>query len=354
LLKLARVFALAALAAIAGAAALEAGVRISGFSAPFWYRPDAALGWSLRPGTQGWFTKDYATARPVFVSLSDAGFRDREHALDKPDDVFRVVVLGDEQSEAMHVALDESWWWQLGQQLEGCSVAAGRRVEMLNFGVNGYGTAQELVMLESVAMRYQPDLVLLQFSAGNDPQNNSFALSHDKQRPFFRLDEKGRPRVDASFSAAADFRRHAAPSHELARRIGDRSRAVQWLSMLPEPRHRPGVQKALLGPPPGELWEEAWRISEALVARMDELVRRNGGRFALAIVPAEVPARPGTGYGAARMAAFAAKRDIRAVVLDLDAAMYYRTRWNSEGQRAAAQRLASALCGSRDRRLRSE
>jgi hypothetical protein len=353
-MKLPRVLALAALAAIAAGAALEAGVRLSGFSAPFWYRPDPVLGWSLRPATQGWFTKRYAAARPVFVRVSDAGFRDREHALDKPDGVFRVAVLGDEQSEAMHVELDDSWWSQLGRELEGCSVAGGRRVEMLNFAVNGYGTAQELVLLESVAMRYRPDLVLLQFSAGNDPQNNSFALSHDKQRPYFRLDGEGRPRIDASFSSAPDFQRHAALSHELARRIGDRSRAVQWLSMLPEPRHSAGVQKALRGPPPSELWEEAWQISEALILRMNDFSRRNGARFAVAIVPAEVPASPGTGYGAERIAALAAKHQIAAMTLDLDPAMYYGTRWNSDGQRAAAQRLASAFCGSRDRRLRSE
>jgi hypothetical protein len=284
------------------------------------------------------------------VRVSDAGFRDREHTLDKPDDVFRVAVLGDEQSEAMQVELDQSWWWQLGRELEGCSVAGGRRVEVLNFGVTGYGTAQELVMLESVALRYRPDLVLLQFAAGNDPQNNSFALSQEKERPYFRLDGEGRPRIDASFSSAPDFRRHASPSHELARRIGDRSRALQWLVMLPEPRPTPGVQKALLGPPPSELWEEAWRISEALVLRVHELVRRNDGRFALAIMPAA----PGSAYGAERMAALAAKHRLTAVTLDLEPAMYYGTRWNSDGQRVAAQRLASALCGSRDRRLRSE
>ena len=341
--------AAAALAAIAGALALEAGVRLSGFSAPFWYRPDATLGWSLRPGAQGWFAKDYAAERGVHVRISDAGFRDREHALDKPDEVFRVAVLGDEQAEAMHVELDATWWWQLGRELEGCSIAGGRRVEVLNFGVNGYGTAQELVMLETVAMRYQPDLVLLQFSAGNDPQNNSFALATDKERPFYRL-EGDKLRIDDSFNGTARFARHAAPSHELARKIGNRSRAVQWLSMLPEPRHRPGVQKALRGPPPNELWEEAWRISEALILRMNDFSRRNGARFAVAIVPAT----PESSYGSERIAALTAKHAIASVTLALDEGQYYGTRWNSDGQRAAAQRLASALCGSRDRRLRSE
>lgn len=311
---------------------LELAVRASGYSAPFWYRPDAQLGWTLRPGTGGWFIREGRT----YVRINDAGFRDRDHTLDKPDGVFRVAVLGDENSEAMQVELQDTWWSLLGHQLEGCSLVGGKRVEMVNFGVGGYGTAQELVMLESVAMRYRPDLVLLQFTPTNDPQNNSFALAVDKERPFYRLDA-GKLRIDESFNATAKFARHAAPSHEIARRIGDRSRAVQWLSMLPEDKRPPGVQKALLGPPPGELWEEAWRTTEALIARMDDYSRRNGAKFAVVAV--------NDGYGARRIGAFA---------VDLPKEMFYRTRWNAEGQRRAAELIAASLCGSRERRLRIE
>ncbi|HXU41199.1 MAG TPA: hypothetical protein VN675_02660 [Burkholderiales bacterium] len=318
-------------AALLAPLALELAVRFSGYSAPFWYRPDAQLGWTLRPGTQGWFTKEGRT----FVRINDAGFRDRDHSLDKPDDVFRIAVLGDEHSEAMPVELHETWWSLLGHQLDGCSVAGGKRVEMLNFGVSSYGTAQELVMLETVAMRYRPDLVLLQFTPDNDPQNNSFALAVDKERPFYRL-EGGKLRIDGSFNSTAKYARHAAPSHEIARKIGDRSRAVQWLSMLPEEKHRPGVQKALLGPPPNELWEDAWKISEALILRMDDYSRRNGAKFAIISVSG--------GYGGERIAALAAKNRLQFVSLDLKA----------EGQRRAAELTASALCGSRETRLRSE
>jgi len=325
---------------------LELLVRASGYSAPFWYRPDAQMGWTLRPNIQGWFIKEGR----AFVTINSAGFRDREHTLDKPDEVFRVAVLGDEHSEAMQVELADTWWSLVGRQLEGCSVAGGKHVEVLNFGVSSYGTAQELAMLESVAMRYRPDLVLLQFSAGNDPQNNSFALAVEKERPFYRLDAGGVPRIDDSFNTTPKFQRHAAPSHELARRVADRSRAVQWLSMLPEDKRPPGVQKALLGPPASELWEDAWRITEALVLRMDDYVRRNGARFGMVIVPAT----PESSYGERRIDALAAKHGIKTVGVYLEKPAYYRTRWNRDGQRAAAELIASTFCGSRDRRLRIE
>jgi hypothetical protein len=284
-------------------AALEGVLRLSGYSAPFSYRPDPQLGWTLR--------------------------QDRGYRLDKPDEAFRIVVLGDEHSEPKQ---GDAWWRLLEHELDGCSVAGGKRVEVLSFGVSSYGTAQELVMLESVAMRYRPDLVLLQVTPHNDPQNNSFALATDKERPFYRLDANGVPRIDESFNTSPGFLRHAAPWREVARQVGNRSRAVQWLSMLPEPKHRPGVNKALLGPPPNELWEEAWKITEALIVRMDDYSRRNGAKFAVFSV--------NQGYGAQRIAAL----PLQVISLDLKA----------EGQRKAAEVLASALCGSRERRLRTE
>jgi hypothetical protein len=293
-------------AGLLAVAALEGIVRLSGYSAPFLYRPDPQLGWTLR--------------------------QDRGYRLDKPDDTFRITVLGDEHSEKQA----ESWWVLLGQQLDGCSLAGGKRVEVLSFGVTSYGTAQELAMLESVAMRYRPDLVLLQFTPHNDPQNNSFALATDKERPFYRLDANGTPRIDDSFKTSPGFLRHAQPWRELARQVGNRSRAVQWLSMLPEPKHRSGVNKALLGPPPNELWEEAWKISEALIVRMDDYSRRNGAKFAVVSV--------NEGYGAQRIGALAAKQRLSYVALDLKA----------EGQRKAAELIASSLCGARDKRLRHE
>lgn len=295
--------------AVLGAAllGLELAVRASGYSAPFLYRPDPQLGWTLR--------------------------QDRGYRLDKPDETFRIVVLGDEHSERVEPG---AWWSLLAHELDGCSLAGGKRVEVLSFGVSSYGTAQELVMLESVAIRYRPDLVLLQFTPHNDPQNNSFALATDKERPFYRLDAKGVPRIDESFNTSPGFLRHAAPWREVARQVGNRSRAVQWLSMLPEPKHRPGVHKALLGPPPNELWEEAWKITEALVVRIDEVSRRNGAKFAMVAV--------NDGYGAQRIAALAAQQRLAYVALDLKV----------EGQRAAAELIASTLCGSRERRLRTE
>src|SRR5688572_23075756 len=193
------------LAAVVLLLALEVGLRATGFSAMRWYAPDPHLGWVLRPNLSGWFSGEGR----AFVSINSAGWRDREHSVDKAQGVYRIAVLGDAYAEAMQVPLEETYWAQLPRRLESCGFQPGKRVEVLNFGVRDYGTGQAYLALESAAVRYQPDLVLLQFDNGNDVRDNSHALDRIRGRPYFRLDGDGRLYLDASFTSAERYRRLA-------------------------------------------------------------------------------------------------------------------------------------------------
>jgi hypothetical protein len=57
-------------------------------------------------------------------------------------------------------------------------------VEVLNFGMAGYGTLNELQTLKHEAWNFQPDLVLVCFFSGNDLGNNCRELSQDSGRPY--------------------------------------------------------------------------------------------------------------------------------------------------------------------------
>ena len=50
--------ALVGAAALIALAALELFLRATGFSSPAWYQADADLGWALRPGASGWFSRE--------------------------------------------------------------------------------------------------------------------------------------------------------------------------------------------------------------------------------------------------------------------------------------------------------
>src|SRR5207237_1441759 len=203
-----RSLVLAAVLVAGSLLAAEIGLRVAQLGAPIWHQADAQLGWRLRAHTQGF-------ENGVFADINVAGQRDVDHRLDKPNGVYRIAVLGDEYSEALGLRLRHIWWWQLPGELQRCGFQSAKHIEVLNFGVAGYGTAQEYVMLESAAMRYQPDLVLLQFANRDDVADNSPALAAEKDRPFFVLDALGVARIADSFATSTSFEARSQFRYEL-------------------------------------------------------------------------------------------------------------------------------------------
>ena len=188
------------------------------------------LGWRMRPNLAAWYTQE----GKGFVRANDEGMRDRNHLLDKPAGVYRIAVLGDSYAEARQVEREQAFWALLPEELAACGFQKGKRIEALNFGVSGYGTAQEYLMLQTNAIRYRPDLVLLQFTNGNDVRNNSFALEPEKYRPFFMLAADGSLRIDESFASSDSFRARSSFTSEAVRKMTDRSRVLQLVRHVKE------------------------------------------------------------------------------------------------------------------------
>ena len=127
---------------------------IVGISYPLPYIPDLHTGTRLQPGFEAWFHKE----GQAHVRINRAGFRDREHARKKPSNTFRIAVLGDSYAEAVQVPLENTFWSVLKRELHKCDALAGKTVEVLNFGVSGYGTAQEFVGVASLRLGLRPGL----------------------------------------------------------------------------------------------------------------------------------------------------------------------------------------------------
>jgi hypothetical protein len=337
---------IAAVLAAVACISLEAALRVVGYSSPRWYQLDTQLGWSLQRHKKGWYFSEGARI-PVLINA--AGFRDKEQLLDKPEGVYRIAVLGDDYSEALNVQIQRTWWWQLPRALDACT--RGKQIEVLNFAVGGYGTAQELVMLESTAMRYQPDLVLVQFSSRDDVVDNSFALTPHKERPFYFLDAKGVARIDESFTSSPGFDRHMQTRYRLGAEIADHSRAFQLArqiagaALIGEAHAEP--DPAAMRPPREAVWEDAWRITEALLARMNRYSRANGARLVLVNVPHPQQAGESMAYPDQRLAALAKREHVPFVSLtsELQAAHYLPSgQWSVEAHRAAALAVARSIC----------
>jgi lysophospholipase L1-like esterase len=89
---------------------------------------------------------------------NSAGLHDHEYPVDKPAGTFRIVVLGDSVAYGYRVDLDQSLTKRLEQKV---NATGPTRAEVLNFGVPGYNTTQELAYLRDTGLDYGPDLVLL-------------------------------------------------------------------------------------------------------------------------------------------------------------------------------------------------
>lgn len=96
---------------------------------------------------------------PVEYRVNAAGFRGPEVELEKPEGVVRVAVLGDSFTFGTGLGDEDTWPRQLERLCN--ELLDAPRVEVLNFGVEGYNTTHELLVLEGMALAYEPDLVLV-------------------------------------------------------------------------------------------------------------------------------------------------------------------------------------------------
>ena len=112
------------------------------------------LGFELRPGGSVRAEVDYR--------VNAEGLRGPETPVAKPPGVRRVAVLGDSIAFGYWVEDEDAFPRQLETLLNQAGRAMGR-VEVLNFGVPGYNLEQEIELLRTKALAFQPDLVVVAF-----------------------------------------------------------------------------------------------------------------------------------------------------------------------------------------------
>ena len=302
---------------IFGLLVAEIALRVVGFSYPVFYVTDEARGYALRPGATGWYRKEGES----FVRINSDGLRDREHAKQKPPRTFRIAVVGDSYAEALQVEQDEAFWAVMEHALQECQqFNMGRRVEVINFGVSGYGTAQQLITLRTKVFDYSPDLVLLALTTNNDVTDNLRALKKTDEVPYFVMRE-GRLVADNSFLESRAFKLRNSALNRLGRFLRDNLRIIQLahqshgaikaqLARLRShgardsqeaqkrepasegkddsrqtqtnasaPVEELGADNLIYREPSDTVWTEAWLVTEELLKTMRDEVNARGARF---------------------------------------------------------------------------
>lgn len=257
----------------------EGAVRVLGVTDPVYREADPVLGWRPVAGADGWWSREGR----AHVRITEQGFRGVDVPPgEPPQGTLRVALVGDSYVEARQVALEDT----IGARLErGLAACAGRPVEVLAFGVSGYGTAQEYLLYRERIAAYHPSVVLLALLTGNDIADEEPSLRMGSgPSPYFSVDAAGELVLDASFRESEEFRARSEESGWLwFRRHSQFLRALHAIGGHGDgaARGELGLSDEIYAPPRTDAWRDAWARTEAILRHFDADVRADGHRFAL-------------------------------------------------------------------------
>ena len=127
---------------------------------------DPIMGRSYCPSTKGYLKENQVK---MHVEVNSDGLLGKPYPKERVNGKFRIALLGDSFTSAEAVKQEEKFagiWEKI------LSSKSEREVEVINFGVGGTGTWQQLQMFHTKARNYKPDLIVVAFCWCNDIDNN--------------------------------------------------------------------------------------------------------------------------------------------------------------------------------------
>ena len=137
---------------------------------------NAEMVYELTPNSEGY-------AWGAEVTVNSFGFRDREYVPENPDGLYRIVVIGDSITFGNFLRVEETFPELLEQSFRQHGIGA----EILNLGVGGYDTIQEVAFLEEVGLQFHPDEVILGYCM------NDLGVTSTNLRYINRAQKYGKP-----------------------------------------------------------------------------------------------------------------------------------------------------------------
>jgi lysophospholipase L1-like esterase len=282
---------------------------------PHVWQFDSELGWEHIPGASGWLVKPEFE---VEFRINADGLRDRDYSRKRPPQGRRLLVMGDSFAEGWGVQLEESVSKQLEKQVQ--KAAPDKAFEVINFGVAGYGTDQEMLLFEKLGLSYEPDQVLVLFYP-NDLINNANRQGVGAERgykPYFRLGRDDRLQLlgvpvkrtrfwDENFWASRPWQ------ERLWRHLGQHWHlyALVDKALAPEiPRaHQQKFYENLYGTRSNQKVDQTWELTGKLLQAFHASVQRVGAEMLLVYVPAIVQIEDDN---------WRSKRDLHGLIGDFD------------------------------------
>lgn len=213
------------------------------------------LGWNILPNVHLKTQKEdqAKVSYPVEYKTDSQGFK-KFGNLKSPN--LKVLFIGDSFTQAEDVSNDSAYYAVAGQKIP---------IEVFGYGVNGFGTLQEYMILKKYIDKIKPDVVVLQFTS-NDFINNCYEIEYNSiqnfgiVRPY--LDTKGNlfyklPKNHATFRAF----------------VNEYSRLLYYLvNRIEETQIKPDHFTAAN-------YRDSFKITAYSIQNIKKLCRANGAKF---------------------------------------------------------------------------
>lgn len=277
------------------------------------FQQDDALEWSHVPNTEITITTEDGD---VFIAINEYGLRDNPYPYEKPGNTFRILILGDSFTEALQVNLEDTFHALIEDRLNN-ELNDTFQYEVISAGIAAYGTTRSMVFYEQEGYKYQPDLVLLAFYMGNDVRDDHPALAQQEVFPgifrqqFFQINPAGElesimeqpeltpgasqaqaqaaslvGRIDAWSYTHSRFYAYTRPF--LSEQIPFIRRLLYRIGFVQS--RSPVVPQYTLGG--SDLFDEAWALEGALIARLRDEVHEDEADFAVILIPDSIQVQP--------------------------------------------------------------
>lgn len=270
-------------------ATAELAIRVTNAEPPPMWKFDSAIGWTYSPNLRTWYvTPEFKS----WVHINSNGLHDVERAYAKPPGSLRLLMLGDSFTAALEVPYEASYARRLERELR--SHVAPLTPEVINGGVGGFATVNELLFYRQEGVRYRPDLVILTLSDG-DIRDNDPAIAETvvPGAPYFELRDGALGLHHFPLSPWTTVERQIGRLR-LAR-LGHRVlTSVKSISFNPPagetatstPAGRIPPMSALYHEPRAPEWSRALDMTKALIGALHREVAGNGGRLVVvALIP---------------------------------------------------------------------
>jgi hypothetical protein len=274
-------------------AVLEGATRLFSHVVPPLICNDPVVGTRYLPDFSGWVYVPECD-RDVLLSFNHDGLRGPDFAVEKSPGVYRVAVVGDSMIAAVATDEDKTLVRQLEKRLN--ANPAGTRYEVMNFGISGSSTGQELVLYHEIVRKYRPDIVVCAFCVANDLGDNCTGLTSNRGRIYFDVDDEGRleplPFSPGRARLTSWLNRYSRfyVWQKSATQLAINAVRTGALAMAAKVGHDVApLESGGLGifcTAPGDTLNHAWLITDKLVERMSHEVHDDGAEFYLAVLPA--------------------------------------------------------------------